>query len=95
MALSDQLQAINQTAEALSSCERRRLFYLCEMLDTDTSEACMKDMLKVLCDERGNLFLTELMLQLKRFDILRKVYKTNRDEAEKTLKDKQVLPRFR
>ncbi|XP_028446974.1 CASP8 and FADD-like apoptosis regulator isoform X2 [Perca flavescens] len=96
MALSDQLQAINQTAEALSSCERRRLFYLCEILDTDNSEACTKEMLKskVLCHERGNLFLTELMLQLRRFDILRKVYQTSRDEVEKTLKHNQVLPRF-
>ncbi|XP_039673519.1 CASP8 and FADD-like apoptosis regulator isoform X2 [Perca fluviatilis] len=96
MALSEQLQAINQTAEALSSCERRRLFYLCEILDTDNSEACTKEMLKskVLYHERGNLFLTELMLQLRRFDILRKVYQTSRDEVEKTLKHNQVLPRF-
>ncbi|KAA8588233.1 CASP8 and FADD-like apoptosis regulator isoform X1 [Etheostoma spectabile] len=95
MALSDHLQAINQTAEALSSCERKRLFYLCEILDTDNTEACMKERLKVLCHEKGNLFLTELILQLRRFDILRTVYKTSRDEAEKTLKHKQVLPRFR
>lgn len=100
MALPDQrqLQAINQTAEALSSCERRRLFYLCETLDTDNSVACMKEMLKskVMChDERGHLFLIELMLQLRRFDILRQVYKTSRDEVERTLKHRQVLPRFR
>ncbi|XP_068428105.1 CASP8 and FADD-like apoptosis regulator isoform X2 [Clinocottus analis] len=57
----------------------------------------MKDMLKakVTCHERGQLFLTELMLQLRRFDILRKVYKTNRDEAEKALIHRKVLPRFR
>ncbi|XP_056278718.1 CASP8 and FADD-like apoptosis regulator [Pseudoliparis swirei] len=97
MALPDQLQAINQTAEALSSCERRRIFYLCEILDTDTSVACMKDMLKskVTCHERGQLFLTELMLQLRRFDILKKVYNTNRDEVEKALIHRKVLPRFR
>ncbi|XP_049450763.1 CASP8 and FADD-like apoptosis regulator [Epinephelus fuscoguttatus] len=92
-----ELQAINQTVEALSSCERRRLFYLCEILDTDNSVACVKEMLKskVMFHERGHLFLEELMLQLKRFDILRKVYKTSRDEVERTLKHRQVLPRFR
>ncbi|XP_068559309.1 CASP8 and FADD-like apoptosis regulator [Cebidichthys violaceus] len=99
MALPDQLhlQAINQTAEALSSCERRRLFYLCDTLDTDNSVARVKDMLKskVMCHERGHLFLTELMLQLSRFDILRKVFKTSRDEVENALKHRRVLPRFR
>ncbi|XP_074515634.1 CASP8 and FADD-like apoptosis regulator [Sebastes fasciatus] len=99
MALPDQrqLQAINQTAEALSSCERRRLFYLCDSLDTENSVACMKEMLKskVMCHERGYLFLTELILQLRRFDILRKVYKTSRDEVERALKHREVLPRFR
>ncbi|XP_029314236.1 CASP8 and FADD-like apoptosis regulator [Cottoperca gobio] len=99
MALSDQrqLQAINQTVEALSSCERRRLFYLCEIPVTDNSATCMKEMLKskVMCHERGYLFLAELMLQLRRFDILRKVYNTSREEVEMTLKHRQVLPRFR
>ncbi|TNN53982.1 CASP8 and FADD-like apoptosis regulator [Liparis tanakae] len=97
MALPDQLQAINQTAEALSSGERRRIFYLCEIVDTDTSVARMKDMLtsKVMCHERGHLFLIELLLQLRRFDILKKVYNTNRDEVEKALIHRQVLPRFR
>ncbi|XP_075964837.1 CASP8 and FADD-like apoptosis regulator [Anarhichas minor] len=99
MALPDQLhlQAINQTAEALSSCERRRLFYLCDILDTDNSVARVKDMLtsKVMCHEMGLLFLTELMLQLSRFDILRKVFKTSRDEVENALKQRRVLPRFR
>ncbi|XP_042351205.1 CASP8 and FADD-like apoptosis regulator [Plectropomus leopardus] len=92
-----ELQVINQTAEALSSCERRRLFYLCETFDTDDSVARVKDMLKskVMCHGRDHLFLTELMLQLRRFDILRKVYKTSRDEVERTLKHRQFLPKFR
>ncbi|XP_059199561.1 CASP8 and FADD-like apoptosis regulator [Centropristis striata] len=99
MASSDQsqLQAINQTAESLSSCERRRLFYLCEMLDTDNSVSCMKEMLKskVMCGESGYWFLAELMLRLRRFDILKKVYKTSRQEVEEALKHGQVLSRFR
>ncbi|KAL3056515.1 hypothetical protein OYC64_019074 [Pagothenia borchgrevinki] len=99
MAFSDhiQLQAINQTAEALSSCERRRLFYLCDVLDTDNSVACMKEMLKskVMSNERGFLLVLALMWQLRRFDILRNVYKTSKEEVEVSLKHVQVLPKFR
>lgn len=99
MAFSDhiQLQAINQTAEALSSSERRRLFYLCDVLDTDNSVACMKEMLKskVMSNERGFLLVLALMWQLRRFDILKKVYKTSREEVEVSLKHVQVLPKFR
>ncbi|XP_070771072.1 CASP8 and FADD-like apoptosis regulator isoform X2 [Enoplosus armatus] len=91
-----QLQAINEIAEALCSGERRRLFYLCESWDTDNTVACLKEMLKskLMCYERDHLFLTELMLQLRRFDILRKVCKTSREEVERNLKCRQVLPRF-
>ncbi|KAM9346853.1 CASP8 and FADD-like apoptosis regulator [Symphorus nematophorus] len=99
MALSEQypLQAINQITEALSRAERRRIFYLCGSLDADTSVAGMKEMLKckVLRQENGHLLLRELMLQLGRFDILKKVYKTSRAEVERTLTHRQVLPRFR
>ncbi len=97
MAVQDHLQRINQIAETLSSCERRRLFYLCDTLETEDSVACVKEMLKtkVMCYEKGDLFLKELMLQLRRFDILRQVCKTSRDEVERTLQSRQVLPRFR
>ncbi|XP_073330105.1 CASP8 and FADD-like apoptosis regulator isoform X1 [Pagrus major] len=99
MALPDQqqLQAINQIADSLSSCERRRLFYLCESTDADNSEARMKEMLmwKVQRHDAGHLLLRELMLRLGRFDILRKVCKTSRDEVERTLIYRQVLPKFR
>lgn len=99
MALPDQhqLQAINQIAEALSSGERRRLFYLCEILDTDDSVVCVKEMLKykVMHHDTGHLLLRELMVQLRRFDILRKVCKSSRDEVERTLTHRQLLPRFR
>ncbi|XP_070694466.1 CASP8 and FADD-like apoptosis regulator [Pempheris klunzingeri] len=99
MALLDQhqLETINHIAEALSSSERRSLFYLCGSLDLDDSVPCLKEMLKseVMGQERGHLFLRELMLQLRRFDILRKVCKTSREEVERNLKHRQVLPRFR
>nr|XP_046261185.1 CASP8 and FADD-like apoptosis regulator [Scatophagus argus] len=92
-----QLQVINQIAEALSSDERERLFYLCGSWDTDNSVVCLKEMLKCKVMHHGtdNQLLGELMLELRRFDILRKVCKTSRDEVERTLMNRQVLPRFR
>ncbi|XP_054471393.1 CASP8 and FADD-like apoptosis regulator isoform X2 [Anoplopoma fimbria] len=92
-----QLQVINQTVEALNGCERSRMSYLCGNLDTDNSVACTKEVLKskVMCHEMSHLFLTELMLHLRRFDILKKVYQTNRFEVEEALKHRKVLPRFR
>ncbi|GLD59921.1 CASP8 and FADD-like apoptosis regulator [Lates japonicus] len=92
-----ELQAINQIVEALSSSERRRLSYLCGSLDADNSMSCAKEMLqsKVMCHDRGDLFLAEVVLQLRRFDILRKVFGISRDEVERILKSRQVLPRFR
>ncbi|XP_062258632.1 CASP8 and FADD-like apoptosis regulator isoform X1 [Platichthys flesus] len=99
MALTDQrgLQAINQIAEALDSSERRRVFYLCESEDTDYSLACVKEMLKskVMCLEGGDMFLAELLSQLRRFDILRRVCSLSRDEVERIPKCQQVLSRFR
>ncbi|XP_034041806.1 CASP8 and FADD-like apoptosis regulator a [Thalassophryne amazonica] len=102
MALSDQqlLQRINETTEALSSSERRSLLYLCGSLDADNSVAHAKELLKAKLtsspteDER---FLLELMFQLKRFDILRKVFGLNRDRVEAILRHScnHVLPRFR
>ncbi|KAM9850972.1 CASP8 and FADD-like apoptosis regulator isoform 2-T2 [Aulostomus maculatus] len=35
------------------------------------------------------------MLHLRRYDILRKVFRTSRDEVETTLRSRQLLPRFR
>lgn len=99
MALPEQqqLQVINQIAEALSSGERKRLLYLCESVDTDNSVGRMKETLKfkVSCHDSGQLLVRELLLQLRRYDILKKVCKTSRDEVERMLKIRQVLPRFR
>ncbi|XP_025759932.1 CASP8 and FADD-like apoptosis regulator a isoform X2 [Oreochromis niloticus] len=89
-----QLHAINEIAEALSSNERSRLFYLCESLDTDHSVACMKEMLrsKVTHHQNAHLFLAQLMFCLGRLDILRKVCKVSRDDLERT---RQMVPSFR
>uniref|UniRef100_A0A3Q0QXC1 CASP8 and FADD-like apoptosis regulator n=1 Tax=Amphilophus citrinellus TaxID=61819 RepID=A0A3Q0QXC1_AMPCI len=96
MAIPDQfqLQAINEIAESLSSCERRTLFYLCENLGTDHSAVRMKEMLKskVMGHQNAHLFLAELMWRLGRLDILKKVCKVSRDDLERIYKSGQTVP---
>uniref|UniRef100_A0A3Q1GFU6 CASP8 and FADD-like apoptosis regulator n=1 Tax=Acanthochromis polyacanthus TaxID=80966 RepID=A0A3Q1GFU6_9TELE len=93
----DHLQQINEILDSLSSCERRRLCYLCERLDADCSVASVKEMLKskMMCQENAHLFLEELMWRLGRFDILKRVLKVSREEVERSLTYRQLLPRFR
>lgn len=98
MALPEQLQAINQITEALGSEERRTLLYLCGALDPDDSVSGMREMLtrKVMQhDEGGHLFLRELMVKLRRFDILRRVFKSSKEEVERTRPHTPLLPGFR
>lgn len=93
----DQLQTINQVVEELDGSERTRLLYLCESPETDTSAESLKQILgrKVLHQDTGPLLLWELLVRLRRFDILRKVCKTSRDEAERTLSVRHFVPPFR
>lgn len=99
MAQSDPnlLQTIHRISEALNGSERGRIFYLCETLDTDNNVACVEEMLlsKMRGCDLGHLFLAELMVHLRRFDILRKVLNANRSEMERIMRSRQVLPRFR
>lgn len=96
MALPEQLQAINQITEALGSEERRTALYLCGDLDPDDSVAGMRETLtrKVMQhDQGGHLLLRELMVKLRRFDILRRVLNSSREEVERT--HPPLLPGFR
>lgn len=98
MALPEQLHAINQITEALGTEERRTLSYLCGSLDRDDNVSRMKEMLtqKVMQhDEGGQLFLRELMVKLRREDILRGVLKSSREEVERTRPHTPLLPGFR
>ncbi|TWW80706.1 CASP8 and FADD-like apoptosis regulator [Takifugu flavidus] len=93
----DQLQTINQVVEELNSSERTKLLYLCGSFETEHSTESLKELLghKVLHDDTGQLLLGELMVRLRRFDILRKVCKTTRDEVERTLSSRHFVPKFR
>ncbi|XP_072253300.1 CASP8 and FADD-like apoptosis regulator [Leuresthes tenuis] len=91
------LNEINLIVESLGSCECKKLVYLCESFDTDSSVDSVKDLLKSKVQHHGNapLFLTELTWRLGRFDIMKRVFKVSRNEVEQTLKCSQVLSRFR
>lgn len=93
----DQVQAINQLVEELSGSERARLLYLCESPEEDASSEAVKRLLgqKVLEADAGQMLLGELMVRLRRFDILRRVCNTNRAEVERTLSVRHVVPIFR
>lgn len=93
----DQLQTINQVVEELSGSERTRLLYLCGSFETEPSTESLKELLgrEVLHHDTGQLLLGELMVRLRRFDILRKVCKTTRDEVERTLSSRHFVPKFR
>ncbi|XP_064166900.1 CASP8 and FADD-like apoptosis regulator isoform X3 [Anguilla rostrata] len=77
-------QTINRISEELSLDERRRLLYLCGDLRQHCSAEDVRRMLKskMTCREVDQMFLLELMLRMRRFDILKKVLRTNRQEAE-------------
>ncbi|XP_028992177.1 CASP8 and FADD-like apoptosis regulator [Betta splendens] len=92
-----QLLAINQIIEGLSTSECRILFYLCCGLDLDYDITVLKKTLesRVVCDENGNMYLEQLMLPLKRFDLLRKVLKTSREQVERDVQNRHLLPEYR
>lgn len=70
---------------------------MCGSLDTDSSIAYVKETLKskVRNYETDHLFLVELLLQIRRYDILKKVFGYSRNEVEKNQMYRNVLPKFR
>lgn len=92
----DRLQTINQVVKELDVSERKSMLYLCQSSETDTSVESFKEILgRVLLHDTGQLLLRELLVRLRRFDLLRKVCKTSRDEAERTLSVRHFVPAFR
>lgn len=99
MALPEPLLAIMQISEALCSEERRKLLYLCGASDRDDSVSGMREMLtrKVMQHdyEGGQLLLRELMVKMRRYDILSGVLRSSREEVERARPHTQLLPGFR
>lgn len=93
---------VNHMADSLSTDEMRTLHFLCSDL---ISERCMagddlRGVLFSLAQDIGNsqstrMILMELMFHLKRFDILKKIWGTNRQEVESMLKTRQFLSGYR
>ncbi|XP_051997818.1 CASP8 and FADD-like apoptosis regulator isoform X2 [Xyrauchen texanus] len=96
--MSGQLhQTIIQIIDELSTDECKRICYLCGTLDTDTFSADPRGMLQsVLCQIRMDyMFLTELILKIKRCDLLRNVLSTNKSTVEGMLKHGHAVSEYR
>lgn len=88
------LSLLSQLCDALSAPERRRLVFLCDSLDPDHSLGVTRDVLQVaLCGrERPWELLRELLLHLRRLDLLRRLLQCGRAEVER---QRSVLSRYR
>lgn len=91
---------VNNVTASLSQDERRTLEYLCTDLFTNS---CVEDLRGALLDfakqtgqsQDGSSLLMELMFRLKRYDILKKVLGTNRQQVEGILRKGGVLSDYR
>lgn len=93
---------VNNVTASLSQEECRTLQYLCTDL---FSNSCVEDLRGALLDfakqnqtcrpQAGDALLIELMFRLKRFDILKKVLGTNRQQVEGILQKGGVLSDYR
>ncbi|XP_028847416.1 CASP8 and FADD-like apoptosis regulator [Denticeps clupeoides] len=83
-------QRVHDVAERLSSREARTLLYLCGAPDPSLGAAGLGDAV------RGDgALLRELVFSVKRFDLLRKVLRTDRLEVEETLRRGRLVPEYR
>ncbi|XP_048091240.1 CASP8 and FADD-like apoptosis regulator a [Alosa alosa] len=91
---------VNRMADSLSRDELRRLRFLCSDLLPDSHVEDLRGALISRAQIAGNnqsarMILKELMFHLKRFDILKKVLGTSRQEVEHMLNTRQVLSGYR
>ncbi|XP_062862496.1 CASP8 and FADD-like apoptosis regulator [Trichomycterus rosablanca] len=87
---------INQIVEELSPEECKRLSYLCEAPHTTVSEKNIREMLHCLVDQSDQTVLIELLLKMRRFDLLRRVLDITKSQAEGLLKNcKTSLSEYR
>ncbi|CAL8372569.1 unnamed protein product [Arctogadus glacialis] len=91
------LKTVNEMAGALDSGECRTMLYLCGRLDLDSNEEGLGEFLRsgVIQGQMNDLFLVELLFEVKRFDILWKLFSTKAHDVESTLGNRHVLSRYR
>ncbi|XP_026803112.3 CASP8 and FADD-like apoptosis regulator [Pangasianodon hypophthalmus] len=98
MSLSTQLlYTINRIVEELSPEECKRLSYLCGELHTGRCTTNVKEMLQscVAQMHTAQAFLIELMLRIRRYDLLSEVLGIRKNEAERLLKNGHAVSDYR
>ncbi|XP_052421098.1 CASP8 and FADD-like apoptosis regulator [Carassius gibelio] len=95
--MSSLYHTISQITDELSTDECKRISYLCGALDTDKFSTDPRGMLQsVLCQMRMDyVFLMELILRIKRYDLLREVLSTNKSTVEGLLKNSHSVSEYR
>ncbi|XP_036400601.1 CASP8 and FADD-like apoptosis regulator a [Megalops cyprinoides] len=90
-------QTINDIAEDLSSEDCKRLVYLCSDLHGDRCVEDVRGMLRALLSsgDLDHVILLELMLRIKRYDILKRVLRTDKRQAEGILQNGCVVSEYR
>ncbi|KAG7464167.1 hypothetical protein MATL_G00184280 [Megalops atlanticus] len=90
-------QTINDIAEDLSSEDCKRLVYLCSDLHGDRCVEDVRGMLRglVRSGDLDHVILLELMLRIKRYDILKRVLRTDKRQAEGILQNGCVVSEYR
>lgn len=85
---------LTQLCDALSGAERRRLVFLCGSLDSDHSPVTARDVLEaaVHSSERPWEVVREVLVQLRRLDLLRAMFQCGREEVER---QRSSLPKYR
>ncbi|XP_016119492.1 CASP8 and FADD-like apoptosis regulator [Sinocyclocheilus grahami] len=95
--MSGLYHTISQITDELSTDECKRISYLCGALDMDKFSTDPRGMLQsVLCQTRMDyVFLMELILKIKRYDLLRQVLSTNKSTVEGLLKNGHSVSEYR
>lgn len=91
------LHTINRIVEELSSEECKRLSYLCQELHTEQCTANAKEILLscMVQVQTEEAFLVELMLRMRRYDLLSDVLGISKTKAEQLLKNGHALSDYR
>uniref|UniRef100_A0A3B3Z6T5 CASP8 and FADD-like apoptosis regulator n=1 Tax=Periophthalmus magnuspinnatus TaxID=409849 RepID=A0A3B3Z6T5_9GOBI len=90
------LPLLCQLVDSLSEPEQRTLVFLCGSLDSEHSPARTRNVLEeaVSSSESPNQVVRELLVQLKRLDLLRKLYQCGREEVERLRSTCQLCSSF-
>ncbi|KAM9486575.1 CASP8 and FADD-like apoptosis regulator isoform 2-T2 [Clarias gariepinus] len=89
------LHTINRIVEELTPEECKRLSYLCGELRTERCNNNVKEMLQSCLVHANPAFLIELMLRMRRYDLLSRVLGVSKTEAERRMKNSHALSGYR